>query len=80
MTNKTDKLIYHLLWMLDQYCDTNKEEIYQTRYNACGHAADTLFKLGYIELLKGNWPETHFIQFALTDKGKLAKYRNDLWS
>lgn len=83
MTNKNDKLIYHLFWMLDQYGngtdEESKQEIYKTRSNADAHAVDTLLKLKCVKLIKGSWPATKFITYTLTDLGKLAKYRNDLF-
>jgi hypothetical protein len=65
------KLLYHLLWMIIQYCSAEeKDEYYITRYNADANAVDDLAKEGYVEILDGEWPYTKRIKCKLTDKGK----------
>lgn len=65
------RLAYHLLWMLCQY-RCGEENMYegQTSYNSDAFAVQDLSKFGYIELLDGSFPDTKFIEFRITDKGK----------
>lgn len=69
----TDKLLYHLIWVLEQYCgymieDDNNPR--STRYNADARAVMFLAENGYAEIIGDKkFPETKFMDFVWTNKG-----------
>jgi len=59
--------------MLDQYCigpvsaDIEKG---QTTHNIEAAAVNKLSELGYVEIIFGNWPNTKYLTFKITEKGR----------
>lgn len=66
----SDRAIYHILWILFQYCGIDDDSyIGTTRFNAEAGAVDELEKIGYVKILSGKWPLTKFLTFEITQKG-----------
>jgi len=63
--------IYTTLSMLDQYCiGPCDSDTGNTQYNIEAAAVNKLSELGYVEIIFGNWPNTKYLTFKITEKGR----------
>ena len=72
-TTIREDLLYHLLWMIEQYCGYAEsiDDPKSTRYNADAYAVMYLVENGYAEIVGDKkFPETNFMDFVWTDKAK----------